>query len=200
MKKRLIYLAIPMTVLVIFSLLLCSCAETDDVKETASAKLLDGTEATLTLSGNSGPQSEGADSVIWDKRGFFEIGKTTFESVNNVLYADYLATDEGKTGAKKSYFFTVKDGLYDFSNRVIPLANDQISELEAIINRSGYVFDNINISEGRISYIFGLGLRQYIYTFDGKPPAYYFKEGDRNPLYPREEHFGGNWYYVKTGG
>jgi hypothetical protein len=189
-----------MVVFIAFTLLLCSCTKTDDVKETSSEGTSGSIETTVAPSDDPTLQSDAVNGVLWDKRDFFDFSKAVFESINEVLYKDYLTTKEGKIGSRNTYFYTTDDGLYDLPNRKIPLSKEQILQLEEIISHSGYVFDNIKVSEGRISYIFGLGLRQYIYTLDGKPPAYYFKEGDRNPLYPREEDFGENWYYVKTGG
>ena len=161
---------------------------------------------------------ERKSDVVWGKKDYFEISKNVFEGINDIVYADYLNTDEGKIGARRAYILETKDGLIvdrayvnaketegkaplilaNIDGSKIALNDEQTEGLEMAIRRSGYGFDAIYVTKERISYCFGLACRQYIYTFDGNPPTYYLDE-DREEYF-HVESLGGNWHYASMGG
>jgi hypothetical protein len=91
-------------------------------------------------------------------------------------------------------------GVYYFYpgySEVISLSAEQIELLDIALKTSSFSLDGIYVTKDRVDYCFGQAKEQYMYTFNGEPPKYYFKEGDRSKLFPRERHLGGNWYYLQ---
>lgn len=212
MKKSLSCFLAMVTPAIVLSFLLFSCGKTEASTLTS--------ETSFDKSGNSVASDISTQNSIkvWGKKEYFGISKNVFEGINGIVYADYLTTEEGKVGATGVYGLETKDGLIvdhasvadgkgllflNYLNEYmngpkIALDAEQTEGLVMVIKRSGYVFDAIYVAKGRIAYSFGLGARQYIYTYDGKPPTYYSNES-------REEYFhveslGGNWYFASMGG
>ncbi len=199
-----------------------SCADIEKLTlptDTASSNTDEGTSSRPFSSEDSLASDE--SDAIRDQFDLFEFSKATFESVNDAIYADYLVSEECKTGEKKVYFFESEDGflvdrryllehakndtrvplfIATMDGKRILLGKELTERFTTVVKRTGYGFNCIFAAKDRVHYIFGSGHWLYIYTFDGKRPKYYFKEGDRNAFFPREESLGGNWYFVKTGG
>ncbi len=196
--------------------LLLSCKSTDDSAPSSEIMPLDSRQATIlyevtALDEHSSRRSAESDA-IWNKKEFIKLSKDTLEQINAILYRDYLVSEEAEIGEYKTFWVEAEHGERLSSNYTfvkgnplfitamdttkIPLDDSLCEKLATIARRTIYGFECIYVDEGRVTYVFGAGTWKYIYTFDGKPPKYYSKKGDRNSLFPREESLGGNWYVV----
>ena len=225
MKKAHIHFFVLAVVCVMLSFLLLSCKNSDKPEPSTESARFNSSETILlevvTAISTRISRNYNDNDIIRHQKDFIEFSRDTLERINEILYADYLVSEESKTGEKKDYFFTSEDGFivdleYLFSNESkiksaslfftnldgtkIFLGNDLTEKFVKIIKRVIYGYNFAFVAEGRVTYIFGTGTWKYIYTVDGKPPTYYVREGDRNRLFPSEESLGGNWYFVDSGG
>ena len=221
MKKAQIRFVVLTVVFVALSFLLLSCkitekleSSTETVESNSSKTIL--YEATAFGTYVSRNNNENVD--IRHQKDFIELSRDTLERINEILYADYGASEEAKKGVHKTYVLNSEDGFIANRSYILdkeakaeaypPLffgsvdetkvyLGDELTEkLVAIVKRVSYDFECIYAAKDRITYVFGGGAWRFICTLNGKPPTYYSEEGDRNRLFPREESLGGNWYYV----
>ena len=117
--------------------------------------------------------------------------KDTLESINEIVYADFMSDASDGRGI---YVFGNGILCENLTGRTLLLPDELADAFQTFLSSSNYVFDGIWVSEHRIAYEFGLGKYQYVHTFNGKPPSYY-TGGDRDERFSKQRLID-NWFYT----